>query len=150
MSISNNKSERRKKSSFSWSLGPSVFIIASMLLAGGGFALTSSATTPMTIAFAQEVDNTTTISTPTQQHHCNNYYQRIMSECVIISACLARTSNNNYKHDSDKPDTHECNILWKWLIDSSKYHRYYQLYNQWYCAYFTYDTHCSSKGDHYD
>ena len=35
-----------------------------MLLAGGGFALTSSATTPMTIAFAQEVDNTTTISTP--------------------------------------------------------------------------------------
>ena len=91
MSISNKKSERRKKSSFSWSLGPSVFIIASMLLAIGGFALTSSATTPMTIAFAQEVDNTTTISTPKgatslQQllptHHLRN--------TVIISACLAR------------------------------------------------------------
>lgn len=66
MSISNDKSERRKKASFSWSWGPSVFIIASMLLAGGGFALTSSTTTPMTtIAFAQEGNNTTTAaSTP--------------------------------------------------------------------------------------
>jgi hypothetical protein len=64
MSISNNKSERRKEVSFSWSLSPSVFIITSMLLAGGGFALTSSATTPMTTAFAQEADNNTSASTP--------------------------------------------------------------------------------------
>jgi hypothetical protein len=66
MSIgSNNKSERRKKTSFSWSWGPGMFIITSILLAGGGFALTtSSATTPMTTAFAQEGNNTTVASTP--------------------------------------------------------------------------------------
>ena len=66
MSISNNKSERRKKISFSWSWGPAIFIITSMLLAGGGFfALTSSATTPMTTAFAQEGNNTTAASAST-------------------------------------------------------------------------------------
>ncbi len=64
MSISNNKSKRRKKTSFSWSHGPGVFIITSMLLAGGSFALTSFATTPTTTAFAQEENNTTAASTP--------------------------------------------------------------------------------------
>ncbi len=66
MSISNNKSERGEKISFSWSWGPAMFIITSILLAGSGFfALTSSATTPMTTAFAQEENNNTTAaSTP--------------------------------------------------------------------------------------
>jgi hypothetical protein len=64
MSISNDESERRKKASFSWSWGLGVFIIASMLLAGGGFALTSSTATPMTAAYAQEGDNSTLASTP--------------------------------------------------------------------------------------
>jgi len=44
-------------------------------------------------------------------------------------------------------DTNKCNILWKWHIDSSKHYRYYQLYNQRDCDHFTYDAHCSSKGD---
>jgi hypothetical protein len=64
MSISNDESERRKKASFSWSWGLGVFIITSMLLAGGSFALTSSVTASMTTAFAQEGNNTTAASTP--------------------------------------------------------------------------------------
>jgi hypothetical protein len=63
MSIS-NKSERRKKVSFSLSWSSGVFIITPMLLAGSGFALNSSTLTLMTSAFAQEGDNTTTVSTP--------------------------------------------------------------------------------------
>jgi hypothetical protein len=66
MSISNNKSERRKKVSFPWSWGSGVLVIASMLLAGSGFfALNSSTLTSMTTtAFAQEGNNTTAASTP--------------------------------------------------------------------------------------
>jgi len=66
MSISNNKSERRKKVSFSLSWSSGVFIITSMLLAGSGFALNSSTLTSMTTAaFAQEEgNNTTAASTP--------------------------------------------------------------------------------------
>ncbi|MDQ3718643.1 MAG: hypothetical protein M3311_05765 [Thermoproteota archaeon] len=63
MSIDNSKSERRKKASFPLSWHPGVLIITSILVAGS-FALTSSTTTPMTIAFAQEENNTTTASTP--------------------------------------------------------------------------------------
>ena len=59
-----NKSERRKKVSFSLSWSSGVFIITPMLLAGSGFALNSSTLTPMTSAFAQEGNNTTTVSTP--------------------------------------------------------------------------------------
>jgi len=64
MSNSKDKSERRKNTFFprSWSL--SVFIIASMFLAGCGSALTVSVTTLTTAAFAQEGNNTTTASTP--------------------------------------------------------------------------------------
>src|ERR671914_1440198 len=62
MSISNHNG-KRKKPSIAMSRGTGVFIITSMLLAGSGFfALTSSATTPMTAAFAQEGDNTTTVT----------------------------------------------------------------------------------------
>ena len=64
MSNSNDKSERRKKASFSLSWGLGVFIITSMLLAGCGFALTISATTLTTTALAQEGNNTTAASTP--------------------------------------------------------------------------------------
>jgi hypothetical protein len=66
MSISNNKSERRKKVSYSLSWSSGVFIITSMLLAGSGFALNSSTLTSMTTAaFAQEEgNNTTAASTP--------------------------------------------------------------------------------------
>jgi hypothetical protein len=65
MSVGNKKNSRRKKGSFSERLSPVVFIIASILLAGGSsFAITSSATTPMKIAFAQEGNITTTASTP--------------------------------------------------------------------------------------
>ncbi len=64
MSINNKKNIRRKKASFSLSCSSGVFIITSMLLAGSGFALTSSAATPMTNAFAQEVDNNTAASAP--------------------------------------------------------------------------------------
>jgi hypothetical protein len=67
MSISNKKSERRKKASFPWSCSSGVFIITSILLAGSGFfALNSSTSTPMTTAaFAQEEgNNTTAASTP--------------------------------------------------------------------------------------
>lgn len=66
MSISNKKSERRKKASFSLSCSSGVFIITSMLLVGGGFALISSTSTSMTTAaFAQEEgNNTTAASTP--------------------------------------------------------------------------------------
>jgi hypothetical protein len=64
MSISNKRSERKRIVSFSRSLSPSVFVITSMLLAGSGFALTSSGMTPMTNAFAQEVDNNTAASIP--------------------------------------------------------------------------------------
>jgi len=63
MLISKNKSGRRKKTSFSWSRGLGVFLIASILLAGGGFALTGSTMTTMTTAFAQEGNNTATDST---------------------------------------------------------------------------------------
>lgn len=69
MSINNDKSERRKKASFSWSLGTGVFIITSILLlaSSSSFVLTSPATTnPMTTsAFAQEGDNNTTIAAAT-------------------------------------------------------------------------------------
>jgi hypothetical protein len=64
MPISNDKSERIKKISFSWGGGPAVFIITLMLLSGGSFVLTSPAMTPMTTAFAQEGNNTTAASTP--------------------------------------------------------------------------------------
>jgi hypothetical protein len=64
MPISNDKSERIKKASFSWGGGPAVFIITLMLLSGGSFVLTSPAMTPMTTAFAQEGNNTTAASTP--------------------------------------------------------------------------------------
>ena len=64
MPISNDKSERMKKVSFSWGGGPAVFIITLMLLSGGSFVLTSPAMTPMTTAFAQEGNNTTAASTP--------------------------------------------------------------------------------------
>jgi hypothetical protein len=64
MSISNKKSERRKKASFSLSCSSGVFIITSMLLVGGGFALNSSTSTSMTAAYAQEGNNTTAASTP--------------------------------------------------------------------------------------
>jgi hypothetical protein len=66
MSISNKKSERRKKVSFSLSWSSGVFIITSMLLVGGGFVLNSSTSTSMTTAaFAQEEgNNTTAASTP--------------------------------------------------------------------------------------
>jgi hypothetical protein len=66
MSISNKKSERRKKASFSLSCISGVFIITSMLLVVGGFALNSSTSTSMTTAaFAQEEgNNTTAASTP--------------------------------------------------------------------------------------
>lgn len=64
MPISNDKSERIKKVSFSWGGGPAVFIITLMLLSGGSFVLTSPAMTPMTTAFAQEGNNTTAASTP--------------------------------------------------------------------------------------
>jgi hypothetical protein len=63
MSISNNRIER-KKTSFAWSWGPSIFIISSILLAGSGFVFVGSTTAPMTIAFAQEGNNTTADSTP--------------------------------------------------------------------------------------
>jgi hypothetical protein len=63
MSIDNSKSERRKKASFPLSWHPGVLIITSILVAGS-FALTSSTMSPMTIAFAQEENNTTTASTP--------------------------------------------------------------------------------------
>lgn len=66
MSISNNKSERRKKISFSLSWSSGVFVITSMLLVGGGLAFNSSTSTSMTTAaFAQEEgNNTTAASTP--------------------------------------------------------------------------------------
>lgn len=66
MSISNNKSERRKKVSFSLSWSSGVFVITSMLLVGGGLAFNSSTSTSMTTAaFAQEEgNNTTAASTP--------------------------------------------------------------------------------------
>ena len=64
MPISNDKSERIKKVSFSWGGGPAVFIITLMLLSGGSFVLTSSTATPMNTAFAQEGNNTTAGSTP--------------------------------------------------------------------------------------
>ena len=63
MSISNNRREG-KKTSFSGSWGPSVFIISSILLAGSDFVFVGSTTAPMTIAFAQEGNNTTADSTP--------------------------------------------------------------------------------------
>ena len=64
MSISNKKSERRKKASFSLSCSSGVFIITSMLLVEGGFVLNSSTLTSMTTAaFAQEGNNTTATST---------------------------------------------------------------------------------------
>ena len=65
MSVRNKKNSLRKKGSFSERLSPGVFIITSILLAGSGFfAITSSATTPMNTAFAQEGNNTTAASTP--------------------------------------------------------------------------------------
>jgi hypothetical protein len=63
MSISNNRREG-KKMSFAGSWGPSVFIISSILLTGSGFVFVGSTTAPMTIAFAQEGNNTTADSTP--------------------------------------------------------------------------------------
>jgi hypothetical protein len=60
MSISNNKNEQRKKVPFSLSWGSGVFVIASLLLAAGGYALNSSTLTSMTTAaFAQEEGNIT-------------------------------------------------------------------------------------------
>jgi hypothetical protein len=66
MSISNNKRERKNNASLSLSWSSGVFIIASILLAGVGFALNSSTSTSMTTAaFAQEEgNNTTAASTP--------------------------------------------------------------------------------------
>jgi hypothetical protein len=65
MSVGNKKNSRRKKGSFSEGLSPVVFILTPILLAGAGFfAITSSATTPMNTAFAQEGNNTTAASTP--------------------------------------------------------------------------------------
>jgi hypothetical protein len=63
MSISNNRREG-KKTSIAGSWGPGVFIISSILLAGSGFVFVGSTTAPMTIAFAQEGNNTTADSTP--------------------------------------------------------------------------------------
>ena len=68
MSISNKKSERRKKASFSLSCSSGVFIITSMLLVGGGFALNSSTLTSMTAAYAQEGNNTTTTTSPSSSN----------------------------------------------------------------------------------
>jgi hypothetical protein len=66
MTISNNKRERKNNASFSLSWSSGVFIIASILLAGVGFALNSPTSTSMTTAaFAQEEgNNTTAASTP--------------------------------------------------------------------------------------
>ena len=50
--------------SFAGSWVPSVFILSSILLAGSGFVFVGSTTAPMTIAFAQEGNNTTADSTP--------------------------------------------------------------------------------------
>jgi hypothetical protein len=63
MSISNNRREG-KKTSFAGSWGLGFFIISSILLAGSGFVFVGSTTAPMTIAFAQEGNNTTADSTP--------------------------------------------------------------------------------------
>jgi hypothetical protein len=67
--------EERRKASFALA-GTSIYILALALLAGGGFAVIISIATPMTVANAQELDNTTTgqpgggpepsVCTPTQ------------------------------------------------------------------------------------
>jgi hypothetical protein len=65
MLISNDKRERRKKSSFALSVGLSVFLIAPMMIAGNNFVFIGSTTTQMTFAYAQEANNATTAaSTP--------------------------------------------------------------------------------------
>jgi hypothetical protein len=86
MSVDNNKSSQRKKESFSgsWSLG--VFIITSILLAGSGFfALTSSAMTPMTAAFAQEEQNNTTTVTSTRPSNATGTTKSAASSEIELS-----------------------------------------------------------------
>jgi hypothetical protein len=61
----NNNRERRKNRSFTLSCGPGLFIITTLILASGGFALIgSAATTLMTnAAFAQEGNDNSTTAT---------------------------------------------------------------------------------------
>jgi hypothetical protein len=54
--------EERRKASFAL-VGTSTYILALTLLAGGGFAVIISTATPMTVANAQELDNTTITTT---------------------------------------------------------------------------------------
>jgi hypothetical protein len=100
MSNSNDKSERRKKASFSLSWGLGVFIITSMLLAGCGFALTISATTLTTTALAQEGNNITAASTPsnTTTYKYNNITVR---NRVIFATSLPRPTKSR-KSESNK------------------------------------------------
>ena len=66
------------------SRGTGVFIVALMLLAGSGFfALTSSATTPMTAAFAQEGDNTTTVTSTRPSNTTNKTTSAASSEIEL-------------------------------------------------------------------
>ncbi len=60
MLISNNKGVRIKKTSFALSIGLSMFLLASMLLAGNGFIPIGSITRQPTSAYAQEANNVTT------------------------------------------------------------------------------------------
>src|ERR687896_1425747 len=83
MSISNHNG-KRKKPSIAMSRGTGVFIVALMLLAGSGFfALTSSATTPMTAAFAQEGDNTTTVTSTRPSNTTNKTTSAASSEIEL-------------------------------------------------------------------
>jgi hypothetical protein len=70
MLISNCKGKRRKPF-FALKGSTGVFIIALMLLAGSGFALTISVTS-MTAALAQEEENNTTTVTPTRPSNTTN------------------------------------------------------------------------------
>jgi hypothetical protein len=54
--------EERRKASFALA-GTSTYILILTLLAGGGFAVIISTATPMTVANAQELDNTTITTT---------------------------------------------------------------------------------------
>ena len=70
MSIRNCKG-KRSRPFFALSWGTGVFIVAVMLLAGSGFALTISITS-MTAALAQEEENNTTTVTPTRPSNITN------------------------------------------------------------------------------
>jgi hypothetical protein len=85
MSFSNHNG-KRKKPSIAMSRGTGVFIITSILLAGSGFfALTGSATTPMTAAFAQEEGNNTTTVTPTRPSNARNTTTSAASSEIELS-----------------------------------------------------------------